>query len=128
MLDGVRAHELDVVFKNDKRISDLYFLDFAIITECKNTASRLGSNEVRWFISKLVDRGFSAGVLISLSGITGAADGVSNAHSEVLHAITRDGVSILLLDRAEILSLATTQDLADLLSEKILSLTIERTV
>ena len=106
----------------------MYFLDFAIITECKNTASRLGSNDVRWFIDKLVDRGFSAGILISLSGITGVADGRSNAHSEVLHAITRDGVSILLLDRTEILSLSTTIDLVDLLSEKILKLTIERTV
>lgn len=102
VLDGVRAHELDVVFKNDKRTSDLYFLDFVIITECKNTAHPLGSMGVRWFISKLQDRGLSTGILISLSGITGAADGVNNAHSEVINAVIRDKVSVLILSRQEI--------------------------
>ena len=97
VLDGVRAHELDVVFKNDKRISDLYFLDFVIITECKNTSHRLGSMGVRWFIDKLRDCGVSTGILVSLSGITGVADGVSNAHSEVINAVVRDKVSVLLL-------------------------------
>lgn len=128
VLDGVRAHELDVVFKNDKRVSDLYFLDFVIITECKNTANRLGSNGVRWFISKLQDRGLSNGILISLSGITGVADGVSNAHSEVINAVTRDKISVLVLTRPDIENLTTTNELVDLLQDKILSLTIERTV
>ncbi|RZK08848.1 MAG: hypothetical protein EOO43_21295 [Flavobacterium sp.] len=128
VLDGVRAHELDVIFKNDKRVSDLYFLDFVIITECKNTANRLGSNEVRWFISKLQDRGLSNGILITLSGITGVADGISNAHSEVINAVIRDKVSVLVLTREEIESLTTTDELVDILQDKILSLTIERTV
>lgn len=128
VLDGVRAQELDVVFKNDKRVSDLYFLDFVIITECKNTANRLGSNEVRWFISKLQDRGLSNGILISLSGITGVADGISNAHSEVISAVTRDKIYVLVLSRPEIENLATTEELVDLLQDKILSLTIERTI
>lgn len=128
VLDGVRAHELDVVFKNDKRISDLYFLDFVIITECKNTGHRLGSMGVRWFIDKLRDCGVSTGILISLSGITGAADGISNAHSEVINAVIRDKVSVLLLSRQEIEVLSTTDELVNLLQDKILSLTIERTV
>lgn len=128
VLDGVRAHELDVVFKNDKRVSDLYFLDFVIITECKNTASRLGSAGVRWFIDKLRDCGVSTGILISLSGITGVADGVSNAHSEVINAVIRDKVSVLLLSREEIEVLTNTDELVNLLQDKILALTIERTV
>lgn len=128
VLDGVRAHELDVVFKNDKRISDLYFLDFVIITECKNTGHRLGSMGVRWFIDKLRDCGVSAGILISLSGITGVADGISNAHSEVINAVIRDKVSVLLLSREEIEVLKNTDELVNLLQDKILSLTIERTV
>ncbi len=128
VLDGVRAHELDVVFKNDKRVSDLYFLDFVIITECKNTANRLGSAGVRWFIDKLRDCGVSTGILISLSGITGVADGVSNAHSEVINAVIRDKVSVLLLSRKEIEVLKNTDELVNLLQDKILALTIERTV
>ncbi len=128
VLDGVRAHELDVVFTNDQRVSDLHFLDFVIITECKNTANRLNSQGVRWFIEKLRDRGASKGILISLSGITGIADGVSNAHSEVISAITRDGIAILLLKREDIESLTTTEQLVSLLQNKILTLTIERTI
>ncbi len=128
VLDGVRAHELDVVFKNDKRVSDLYFLDFVVITECKNTANRLGSAGVRWFIDKLRDCGVSTGILISLSGITGVADGVSNAHSELINAVIRDKVSVLLLSREEIEVLTNTDELVNLLQDKILALTIERTV
>lgn len=128
VLDGVRAHELDVVFTNDKRTSDLYFLDFAIITECKNTANRLGSDGVGWFVRKLQDRGSSTGILISLSGITGVADGISNAHSEVLSALTRDRISILLLNRQEIESLRTTVDLVNILQDKILKLTLQRII
>jgi len=128
VLDGVRAQELDVVFLNDKRVSDLHFLDFVIITECKNTTDRLGSIGVRWFVDKLRDRGLPNGILISLSGITGVADGVSNAHSEVINAVIRDGVSVLVLTRPEIVNLETTNELVALLQDKILSLTIERTI
>ncbi len=83
---------------------------------------------VRWFISKLQDRGLSTGILISLSGITGAADGISNAHSEVVNAVIRDKVSVLILTRQEIEALTNTDELVNILLDKILSLTIERTV
>ena len=127
-LDGVRAHELDVIFSNDQRNSDLYFLDFIIITECKNTANRIGSHDVRWFISKLQDRGVKTGVLISLSGITGEADGQSNAHSEIINALNRDGTKVLVIKRNDILSFSNTGDLVGLLQRKIMKLTIERTI
>ncbi len=127
-LDGVRAHELDVIFSNDQRNSDLYFLDFVIITECKNTANRIGSKDVRWFISKLVDRGVKTGVLISLSGITGEADGRSNAHSEIINALNREGVKVLVVRRNDIVSFSNTGDLVGLLQRKIMKLTIERTI
>lgn len=127
-LDGVRAHELDVIFSNEQRNTDLYFLDFIIITECKNTANRIGSHDVRWFISKLQDRGVKTGVLISLSGITGEADGQSNAHSEIINALNRDGTKVLVIKRDDILSFSNTGDLVGLLQRKIMKLTIERTI
>lgn len=128
VLDGVRAHELDVIFTNDIRNSDLYFLDFTIITECKNTADRISSAQVGWFIRKLQDRGVSTGILISLSGITGEANGINNAHSEIINALVRDGIRILVIKREDILAFQTTNDLVALLKRKILSLTIERTI
>lgn len=128
VLDGVRAHELDVIFTNDVRNSDLYFLDFTIITECKNTANRIGSHQVGWFVRKLQDRGVSTGILISLSGITGEADGQNNASSEIINALIRDKIKILVIRRADILGFQTTNDLVDLLKRKILRLTIQRTI
>lgn len=127
-LDGVRAHELDVIFSNDQRNSDLYFLDFIIITECKNTANRIGSHDVRWFINKLQDRGVKTGVLISLSGITGEADCQSNAYSEIINALNRDGTKVLVIKRDDILSFSNTGDLVGLIQRKIMKLTIERTI
>jgi hypothetical protein len=128
ILDGNRAHELDVVFNNDTRDSDLYFLDYAIITECKNTAHPVSSAQVGWFVRKLQDRIASSGILIALSGITGEADGVNNAHSEILSALVRDGIRILVIRRADILSFQTTDDLVALLQRKIMKLTIEKTI
>jgi hypothetical protein len=128
VLDGHRAHELDVLFWNDIRYSDLHFLDTIIITECKNTENRLGSNEVGWFVRKLQDRAANNAVLISLMGITGISDGQSNAHSEILSALMRDGIKILLISRDEIQSFKNTNNLVSLLKNKILKLTLERTV
>ncbi len=127
-LDGVRAHELDVIFTNDVRNSPLYFLDFTIITECKNTANRTSSAQVGWFVRKLQDRGVTTGILISLSGITGVVDGASNAHSEILNALVRDGIRILVIKRDDILALKTSHNLVALIQRKILRLTIERTI
>lgn len=128
ILDGVRAHELDVIFSNDQRISDLHFLDFIIITECKNTETRISSADVRWFINKLQDRGVKTGILISLSGITGEADGQSNAHSEIINALNRDGTKLLVVKRDDITTFTKTGDLVELLQRKIMKLTIERTI
>lgn len=128
VLDGVRAHELDVIFTNDVRNSDLYFLDFTIITECKNRANRISSAQVGWFVRKLQDRGVSTGILISLSGITGESDGVNNAYSEIINALVRDGIRILVVKREDILAFQTTDDLVALLQRKILRLTIQRSI
>jgi len=128
ILDGNRAHELDVVFNNDTRYSELYFLDHSIITECKNTANPTSSAQVGWFVRKLQDRMASTGILISLNGITGEANGVNNAHSEILNALVRDKIRILVIRRTDILAFRETGDLVKLLKKKILKLTIERTI
>jgi len=126
ILDAPRAHELDLAFWNDQRVSLLHFLDAVLITECKASAAPVGSNEVAWFAHKLKVRGSSHGILIALNGITG--DGDTSAHSEVLSALTADKIRILVLTREEILALATTSHLADLLKEKEMQLTLDRIV
>jgi hypothetical protein len=126
ILDAPRAHELDVAFWNDSRVSQLYFIDAVIIVECKAAGTPTGSHDVGWYVRKLQDRGSGYGILIALNGITG--DGNTSAHSEVLAALTRDGIRILVLTRAEIVRLASTEDLSDLLKEKVSQLTLDRVV
>jgi hypothetical protein len=126
ILDAARAHELDLAFWNDQRISLLHFLDAVLISECKASAGAVGSDEVGWFVRKLQARGASHGILIALNGITWV--GEQSAHSEVLAALLRDRIKILLLTRAEILELTTTTELANLLKEKEMQLTLDRVV
>jgi len=128
IVDNEGAQELDVIFSNDIRNSDLYFLDFIIITECKNTDHRTGSRDIRWFIDKLKDRGVKTGILVSLNGITGVAHKGKNAHSEIINALNRDGIKVLVISREEILAFSDTNDLARVLKQKIMKLTIERTI
>jgi hypothetical protein len=128
ILDAPRAHELDVAFFNDQRRSDLAFLDAVLVVECKATEARVGSIDVGWFVRKLQDRGAHHGILVALNGITGDADGATSAHSEVLTALKRDGIKILLLTRQEIVALASSADLATLLLQKLLALTLDLTV
>src|SRR5450759_2237419 len=56
ILDAPRAHELDLAFWNDQRVSDLHFLDAVLIVECKATAKPVRSADVGWFVRKLQDR------------------------------------------------------------------------
>ena len=127
-LDAQRAHEIDIAFWNPQNISPLNFLDAILIIECKNTGRPVGSSDVGWFIRKLQVRGSRHGILIALNGITGESDGISCAHSEVLNALTRDGIKILVVTREEITGLSDTQDLVNILKEKELQLTLYRTI
>ncbi len=127
VLDAPRAHELDAAFWNDQPESEVAFLDAVILAECKATQDPVGSAAVGWFVRKLQDRGAQHGILVALSGITGAGNQRS-AESEVIGALVRDKIKVLLLDRNELSSLRTTRDLADLLKRKILELTLRRAV
>ena len=128
VLDGQRAHEIDIVFWNHPTRSRISFLDTVLIVEFKNHGTPVSSAQVGWFVRKLQDRGAKSAILISLSGITGSFNEESNAHSEVLNALVRDGIKILILSRSEILRLLNTNDLYDLLKKKLLKLTLNRTI
>jgi hypothetical protein len=129
ILDYARAHELDVVFNNDTRYSDLYFLGTTeIITECKNTAKPVSSADVGWFVRKLQAGAATCGILIALSGITGEADGRSNAHEEIMNAFKADKIQILVVRRDDILAFRTSADLVALLQRKIMKLKMQRII
>jgi hypothetical protein len=128
ILDGPRAHELDLAFWIDQPRSLLHFLEAVLIVECKATETAVGSHEVGWFVRKLQVRGARHGVLVALSGITGKADGISSARSEILDAQTKDGIKILLLTREDISTLTDTKALSENLRRQFLALTLRRVV
>lgn len=126
VLDGPRAHELDLAFWHLHARSALAFLDPLFLVECKASATPVGSAEVGWFVQKLRVRGARAGIIVALNGITG--DGHTSAHREVLDALARDGISILLLNRNELLALADTAALVTMLRDKYATLFLLRAV
>jgi hypothetical protein len=127
IIDKPRAHEIDICLYNEAFKSRLSFLEAVVLVECKHTGDPVGSMAVSWFAQKLRARGLPSGVLVSLNGVTGAADGTSNAHSEILTALS-NGTRILLVDRSELLSLRHTDDLVELLRSKFVRLVVHRTV
>lgn len=126
ILDATQSQELDLAFWNDQRMSALSFLDAVLVVECKASDNPVGSADVGWFVRKLQDRGAYHGILVALNGVTGK--GNRNAHDEILKALMRDRIRILLLTRSEILALTTTESLAEVLKRKLLRLTLQRVV
>ncbi len=128
ILDGPRAHEIDLAFWHPDRSAGLCFLDPLIIVECKNHTDPLSSSQVGWFIRKLQDRGANHGILVSLSGITGSNERQNSAHSEIIAAQSRDRIKVFLITREEILTLGTSDDLVEILTQKYMKLALRRIV
>lgn len=121
------SKELDLVFKSDRRISDLHFMDAYIPIECKNTKRKTTSEQVSWFANKISDTSVRYGILLTLSGVTGEQENQA-ARSEILRAKVKFGVCIFVLTRAEILSLRSTDCLASLLEAKFDAICIREKV
>ena len=121
------SRELDIIFTNDRRTSELHFLDGFIPIECKNTTKKTTSEQVNWFVNKVSDTSVRYGILLTLSGVTGK-DETEAAKSEIMRAVSKFRIGILVLTRAEILHLRLTRDLANLLEQKFLALCLEEKV
>lgn len=126
VLDATGSQELDVVFWNNRVTSPFDFLDPILISECKNEVNPLSSAKCREFVAKLRSRGANTGLLITSSGIAGQLNGYRFANSVIMDALTADRIKIIVIDRAEILSLNNTDDLINLVTEKYLNLTLRR--
>ncbi|WP_431293397.1 restriction endonuclease [Pedobacter sp. P26] len=121
------SRELDIIFTNDRRTSELHFLDGFIPIECKNTTKKTTSDQVNWFANKVSDTTCRYGILLTLSGVTGK-DETEAAKSEIMRAVSKFGIGILVLTRAEILDMRSTLDLANLLQQKWRALCLEEKV
>jgi hypothetical protein len=119
--------EIDVAFFNDQSPAGLRFLNFFLLVECKNWSKPVGSMEMAWFAWKVESRHLDFGILIAANGITGnAADG-KEAH-KIASSALEHGRRLIVVTRAEILALRTTEDLVTLIKRKLLQLVASGTV
>lgn len=123
-LNAAGSTELDVCFWNAKRADGFPFLENILVAECKNTAARIGSAEIRNFRAKLEDMKINFGILVATHGITGDAENLRNAHDAVRQAF-QHGIQIAVLTKNELLALTHTDDLVRLIEDKILMLTVQ---
>jgi hypothetical protein len=127
ILDVRKAHELDLAFLAAARRLLVAGFESPLFLECKNFQKRVGTAHVAWFATKLQSRGARAGVLVSLSGITGQGTNNSSVQ-QILDSMTAHSVRIVVLTRSDISSLVSTDDLENLLQSKMLRLITAREV
>lgn len=127
VLNVFHTEEVDVAFWNARLQNSLYFLPNIILVECKNWSSSVGSQEVAYFAQRLQNRGRDYGILVAANGISGSAEEMDGAHYEIAMALSR-GLHILVISRAEIEALQSTEQLIRLLKEKLCELAVSGTV
>ena len=118
-----RTEEIDVALWNEKEKQGLHFLPNIILVEAKSWSSRVGGEEVSWFDSKLRSRGLDFGILVSTRGITGDPEKLTAAHHVVAKALSEKR-KLVVLKTNEILQLADTEALCDLIKAKLCELAV----
>lgn len=124
-LNAPGSSEIDVCFWNDRHNGSFDFLPRILVVECKNTTERVGSAAVRVFLSKLQEMRLDHGIMVAAHGVTGDQESLRAAHDVIRTAFQRDQVHLIVLTRAELESLLSTEDLIRLLQDKILRLTMQ---
>lgn len=122
-----QTEELDVAVWNDKLTDGLPFLPNIILVECKNWSNAVSSIEVNWFATKLEHSGQDFGIILANKGITGNAEDRTAAHS-IIAANLIKGRRIIVLSRADIAELHTTEDLITLIKDKLCRLVVNGSI
>ena len=117
------TEEIDVALYNEWIDS----LPNVILVEAKNWSSRVSSNEVSWFLTKLRNRGLDFGILVTTRGITGKAKDLTAAHAIVANELAQKR-RLIVLTTDELLALADTDELAKLIKTKLCDLAVKGTI
>lgn len=116
---GHGSEEIDLEFWNDRLAEGLPFLPHIILCECKNWANRVDSAALVYFTNKIRTRHLEYGLLIASNGITGDADDLNAAQQHLHNAVIGDNIKIIVVDRTELCSIASTEALMAMLQQKI---------
>lgn len=122
VFNKARSMEIDIALKIDTRISELYFLEHLVIVECKHTQKPTDSRDVSWFANKIRCAGLRIGILFAMGGISGTDR--RYAYDQIIMARQTSGVSILVVNKEELLSLENSAQLAAMLEKKLTALRI----
>ncbi|MCI9094522.1 MAG: restriction endonuclease [Coprobacillus sp.] len=122
-MNQYNTEEVDVSIWNDQTVNGLPFLNNIFLVECKNWSTPVGSSDINWFATKVENRGLDFGVLLAAHGITKEKDRLQRGES-VLTGFLRKHIRIITIDRKEILSLETTDDMILLIKNKICELVV----
>lgn len=126
-LNTFKSEEIDVAFWNRMDVNGFYFLPNIILVECKNWSQPVGSEEVNWFDSKLKRRGQTFGILIAANGITGNSQKIEAAH-EIIRVALSEGRQLIVITKTEIENLQFTEELVQLIQEKLCELVVSGTL
>ncbi|PND18347.1 hypothetical protein CN934_28325 [Ensifer sp. MMN_5] len=117
--DVPESLEIDLILYNHQvKGSGLPFLPPLLIVECKNWAAPVNAATLRAFTSKVHRMKLKFGLLVAANGITGNADDVTAAHAHLRDVFNRDDEIILVITRAELCGVASTEELGALLRKK----------
>ena len=89
------------------------------LVECKNYAAPLDSKSVGYFLFICLSRGAKLAVIVAKSGLTGDP-GEHNHALSLAKAASAMGCRLVVINRADLLSLTTASDLVDLLDTRYL--------
>lgn len=118
VVDEDNSSEIDILLYNKRDSAGLPFLPDHILVECKNWAAAVDTKTVRSFVSKLQQANLDFGILVASNGITGSAEDRTAAHAYLRREFDRTKLKVLVITRAELELLTSTEDLYALLSKK----------
>jgi hypothetical protein len=122
-MNAYQNEEIDVALWNDKLADGLGFLPNVILIECKNWSTPVSSIEVNWFCQKLASRGLDFGILIANQGVTGNAADLDAAHNTIAYHLSQKR-RLIVISRAEINQMNTTDELIYLIKQKLCLLAV----
>jgi hypothetical protein len=128
VVNNAASEEVDVAFFNNRIKTGFPFLQYLLLVECKNWSAPVGAVNVREFATKLKHRACAYGVLVAANGITGNPQDRTAAHDAIRMALATEGISIIVITRAEIEGWALTEEVVDLFKLKLCELTVDGSI
>jgi len=126
-LNAFATEEIDVALWNEQDPAGLKSFNAVILVECKFWSKPVGSEQVGWFLKKIENRGLDFGILLAMRGVTGDAQDRGQAHYEVAMVLPKK-IRLIVLTRAEIEALSTTEELVTQIRRKACQLAVAGTL